>query len=143
MAVTYNKFDIFVFDLGAGLHDLANDEIHWYLTNAAPSNTADSIRSDLAPLANGNGYNQIALSGKNWVQATNISKLQCNNNQVWTANGNFGPFQYLVMINANSDANANNCRLISWWDYASAINCNNGESFTVAVPANKLIFSIT
>ncbi len=143
MAVTYNKYDCFVFHLGSGLHDLANDQIHWILGNTAPNNATHTMRSDFVPLANANGYNQVQLSGSNWTQATNISKFACNNNQVWTAAGNFGPFRYLGMVNANSDANANNCLMISWWDYASSINCNNGESFTVAVPANKLIFSIT
>lgn len=139
---TFNKFDCFVFDLGAAKHNFSSHKVHIYLTNTAPDNNADDIRSDCAPLANGNGYNQTEIFA-NWNQATNVSSLTANNDITWTANGNFGPFRYVVMLNANSDANANNCCLMGWWDYTSAINCNNGESFTVDFPANKLVFSIT
>jgi hypothetical protein len=139
---TYNKFDTFVYDLGIEKHNLGSDKIHIYLTPNAPSNTADFIRSDCAPLANGNGYNQTEIFA-NWANATGTATLTANNDITWTANGNFGPFQYVVMLNANSDANANNCALIGWWNYGSAINCNNGESFTVDFPANKVVFSIT
>jgi hypothetical protein len=139
---TYNKFDCFTYDLGMEKHNLSTDKIHIYLTATAPSNTADFIRSDCAPLANGNGYNQTEIFA-NWANATGTATLTANNDITWTANGNFGPFRYVVMLNANSDANANNCALIGWWDYLSAINCNNGESFTVDFPANKVVFSIT
>ena len=139
---TFNKFDCFVYDLGLEKHNLGADKIHVYLTAAAPSNTADFIRSDLAPLANGNGYNQTEIFA-NWANNANISTLTANNDITWTAAGNFGPFRYVVLTNANSDANANNTALIGWWDYASAINCNNGESFTVDFPANKAVLSIT
>jgi hypothetical protein len=95
-------------------------------------------------MANGNGYNQTALTGTNWTNATGTASFKANNSIVFTGDANaFGPFQYVVMLNNNSDANANNCCLIAWWSYGSAINCNNGETFTINPPANKLIFSIT
>lgn len=142
---TYNKFDCFVFDLGAGQHDLANDQLYLYLTNATPSNNDDNIKSELAEITAANGYNNTNTCDCNWTQATNISTLKANNDVTWTAAaGNFGPFRYVVLCNANATPDdLANCCLISWWDYGSSINCNNGESFTVDFPANKVVFTIT
>ena len=100
--------------------------------------------SELAEITAANGYNNAALDC-NWTIA-NITTLAANNDVTWTASANnaFGPFRYVVLYNANATPDAMaNAALIGWWDYASAINCNAGESFTVDFPANKAILSIT
>ena len=136
----YVKFDCFVFDLGSGLHDLANDEVAIYLSNATPDAANHVDKSDIAEISAANGYNNEQLSGQNWVQAANITTLGSNADIQWTATaGNFGPFRYVVMYNRN----ATNEALISYWDYGSSISCNNGESFTFDVPANGTIANIT
>ena len=140
----YVKFNCFVFDLGSGKHDLANDQVRIYLSNATPDAANHTIKSEIAEITAANGYNNTQLSGQNWVQAANITTLGSNADIQWTANaGNFGPFRYVVMFNANSDANLANCALVSYWDYGSSISCNNGESFTFDVPANGTIANIT
>ena len=139
---TFMKFYCFPYDLGLEKHNLDADEITLYLSNATPDSNNDDIKSDLAEITAANGYNNVALDC-NWTIADNIASLKSNNDQTWTANGAFGPFRYVVLCNANSDANFANAALIGCWDYASSINCNNGESFTVDFPANKVILSIS
>jgi len=140
----FNKFDIFVKDLVCGKHDFANDTISLYLTNAAPSNNDDHIKSELAEITSANGYNQAPLD-ITVTENANVTEVTANNDITWTANsGSFGPFRYIVLYNENATPdNENNACLVGWWDYGSSISCNNGESFTVDFPANKMVFTIT
>lgn len=52
----YNKFEQFVEDLGVKVHDLNSDTLKVYLTNTAPSASADAIKTDLAEITNEHGY---------------------------------------------------------------------------------------
>ena len=53
---TFNKFETFAGDIGAEVHDLNADTLKVYLSNAAPSASADSVKADLAEISAGNGY---------------------------------------------------------------------------------------
>jgi len=141
---TYNKFDTFVYHLGLGYHTLGTHKLTLYLSNAAPSNTADVWKVDCAEIDAANGYNNTNTCDCNWTQSTNVCTLAANNDVTWTATaGNFGPFRYVVLYNDNATDGNNVDGLIAWWDYGSAINCNNGESFTVDFPANKVVATLT
>jgi hypothetical protein len=135
---TYNKFDTFVEHLGLGYHDFTNHVLQVYLTNNTPSNSADVWSADLLGANIENGYD-VANVSQNWTQSGGVASLKGVTVQ-WTANGgSFGPFEYVVLMNANATDGNNTEALIGWWDYGSSISCNNGESFTWQTPANNLI----
>lgn len=139
---TYNKFQCFVEDLGLEKHQLSTDELRVYLSNATPDANLDTIKSDLAEITAANGYNNADVTNT-WIRTAGVVIL-AGADVLWTAAaGNFGPFRYVVLFNANSDANLANCALIAWWDYGSSISCNNGESFTFDVPANGTIANLS
>jgi hypothetical protein len=100
---TYNKFEGFVGYLGLAAVNCNTDTFKTYLSNAAPSASADDVKTDLAEITNQNTSFTV------------------------TASGTVGPFQYVVNYD---DTHASNI-LISWWDYASALTLANGETFTV------------
>ena len=53
---SFNKFYQFVEDLSKKVHDLYNDQLEIYLSNATPSASADAVKADLAEISTGNGY---------------------------------------------------------------------------------------
>ena len=130
MAAPYNKFNIFVLDLGLGVHDLdaTGDDIYIYLTNNLPDAENDAVRADLLGITEENGYAD-ADTTQTWSRATTTATLD-NQDKVWTAaGGSFGPLQYVVMYNETTVVKAE--PLIAWWDYASSITVLVGETFTV------------
>lgn len=124
---TYNKFQDFVEALCLGEHNLNTDTLKVYLSNAVPSASADADKTDLAEIANGNGYAapvdiQNAMSesgGTATVTAVDVT--------ITASGGSVGPFQYAVIYN---DTHATD-GLVCWYDYGSALTLNDGESITV------------
>ncbi len=53
---SFFKFNRFVTDLALGVHNLDTGALKIYLSNAAPSASADSVKADMAEIATGNGY---------------------------------------------------------------------------------------
>jgi hypothetical protein len=114
--------------------------IKCYLSNNAATpnaNTATNM-ADVAEISAGNNYLAGGIDITNDVtQSSNIARVT-GNDVVWTASGgNFGPFRYAVLYNANSTTPSN--ALICYWDYGSSISCNNGESFTVDFNATAIL----
>jgi hypothetical protein len=143
---TFTKFNCFVYHLGRGYHNLdaANHVVKVYLTNGTPDAQNDVWLADLASITQANGYNATDIQ-QSWTQNNNITELTSGvANVTWTATGgNFGPFRYVGLYNDNATDGANVDALMCYWDYGSAISCNNGESFTWDPPANNLIANIT
>lgn len=131
-AVSYNKFETFVGDLGNGSHDLqaAGDVLKVYASNAVPSTSADSIKADLAEITPQFGYPSAGSDVQNtYTEGTGTGTLD-GQDVTWTASGgSFGDLQYIVLFNETQSSPVD--PLISWWDYGSAITINDGESFTV------------
>ena len=140
----YNKFNVFVYHLGKGYHDLTNGnhDCKVYLTNNAPDANADVWKADLAGITEESNY-APTTANQDWTQTANITELTGEDITFTADGGNFGPFRYVVLYNDNATDGNNVDALIAWWDYGSSINCNNGESFTWDVPANGLIANIT
>ena len=129
---TYNKFQDFSEQLIRGVHDWDAHTFKIALTNVLPVATQvslDTVTNHAAPAATsgytaGGSPTTITISestGTTTVQGTQV---------VFTASGGtIGPFRYAVLYNdtATSPADA----LIAWWDYASSITLNDGETFTV------------
>lgn len=132
---TYNKFETFVGDLGLQVHELNADLIKVYLSNAAPSASLDSIKTDLAEIGAGTGYTAGGEDTTNTYSETSGTGTLAGTDVVWTASGGtIGPFQYVVLYNDTPSSPVD--PLIAWWDNGSAVTLADGESFTVDFAAS-------
>lgn len=130
----FNKFNVFIGDLGAKKHDLTADALKIMLTDTAPVAT-NTLKANIAEIAAGNGYatGGNAAAFVSWTQVAGLWKLVLSPVQFTAAGGNFGQFRYAVLYNSTASGGP----LIGWWDYAAEINLTNGNSFTVQLdPAN-------
>ncbi len=125
----YNKFESFVGELGIGGHDLNADTLECYLSNAAPSASADSVKADLAEITNENGYAAPQDVTNTYSEASGTGTLAGTDIVITASGGTIGPFQYVVLQNTTPASPLD--PLISWWDYGSAITLQDGESFTI------------
>jgi hypothetical protein len=135
MSVVLNKFNIFVADLAAKVHNLDNDVLKVALCNAAP-NSNNTVLANCTQISQAGGY----LTGG--LQATQNSGGQANglytlilNSIVFTANASMGPFRWAVLY--NSTATSNN--LIGWYDYGSNVTLSANETFSVQFTANGVL----
>jgi hypothetical protein len=124
---SYNKFEDFVEALCLGEHDLNTDTLKVYLSNAAPSASADADKADLAEISNENGYAAPVDIQNTMSESGGTATVAAVDVTITASGGTVGPFQYAVIYN---DDHANDA-LVCWWDYGSAITLQNGESFTV------------
>jgi len=134
---TYNKFECFVGDLGDKIHDLDGDVIKVYLTNAAPSTSADTIKTDLAEISAEHGY---AAGGDDitntWSETAGVGTLAGTDVVITASGGTIGPFRYAVIYNDTQTSPVD--PLIAWWDYGSSITPTDGETFTIDFGASIL-----
>lgn len=126
----YNKFEDFVEKVLTAIHDFtaAGHVFKVYLTNAAPSASADLVKADLAEITAENGYPAGGTDVQNTLAESGGTATVAGTDVVFTASGgSFGPFQYVVLYNDTSASD----NLVAWWDYGSSISINDGETFTV------------
>ena len=124
MAV-FNKFDCFVENVAEKVHNLGSDQLTLALTNTAPvaGNTV---------LANITEITYTNLSTRNLTtsassQTSGLYKLVVADTTLTSTGGSTGPFRYVVVYNSTAAGDP----LIGWYDYASALTLNSGESLTV------------
>lgn len=128
---SFVKFQQFVEDLAHKVHDLSSDTLQVYLTNTTPDVAADAVKADLAEIATGNGYTgpltcTLSASG----QTGGVYKLTLNDPPVLTASGGaIAQFRYVVLFNTTPTSPAD--PLIGYWDYGSAVDVQDGETFTI------------
>ena len=137
---SFVKYDQFVEDLGAELHNLASDTLRIALTNTAPTAGTDAVLADITEIADGNGYTS-GTSGEvtttTWSETAGTATL-AGDDVVFTASGGaIAQFRYAVLYNDTSASDS----LIGYWDYESAIDLANGETFTVAFGASILTWA--
>lgn len=132
---TYNKFNQFVQDLTGKVHDVFGtagstaDTLKIYLSNVAPNAATMAVKADLAEITIHNGYTG-PVSVANVATRTTTTITAVGTNVTFTASGGtIGPFQYIVLYNDTPTSPAD--PLIAWWDYASPLTLNSGESLTV------------
>lgn len=126
----YVKFFDFVEQLARGLHHLhaAGDLLRVYLSNAAPDQTADTVKGDLAEISGGNGYTALGEDIQNDLSEAAGTTTMTAVDVVWTASGaGIATFRYVAQYN---DTNASDA-LVNYWDYGAAIAPAAGETFTV------------
>lgn len=125
---SFNKFQQFVEDLGLGVHNLNTGTLNVYLSNAAPSASADAVKTDLAEISTGNGYTGPVDTQNTFAESGGTATLT-GTKVVITATGDIGPFQYVALYNDTPTSPAD--PLIGWWDYGSALTLHNGETFSI------------
>ena len=138
----YNKFEDFVEQLVKGKHnfDAAGDVFKIYLSNTAPSASADAVKADLAEISAGNGYTAGGTDVQNAVSETTGTASVTGVDVVWTASGgNIAQFRYVVLYNDTQTSPAD--PLVAWWDHGSALDLANTETFTVDFGTS--IFTLT
>lgn len=132
------KFEQFSEDLVKKVHDLHNDTLKVYLSNAAPSASGDAIKTDLAEISAGNGYTAGGIDTQNAVSETGGTATVTAVDAAWTASGGaIGPFQYVGLYNDTPTSPVD--PLIGCWNYGSALTLNDGESLSVDFQGNSLL----
>jgi hypothetical protein len=134
---TFNKFEEFVGELGKGTHQLhaAGHVLKAYLTNNAPSASADAVKADLAGITEQNGYAPADIQ-QDYTEAGGTGTLTAVDH-TWTASGgSFGPFRYAVIFNETPTSPAD--PLVCWYDYGSSITVASGETFKIDFEASLL-----
>lgn len=139
---SFNKFQAFVENLAEKVHNLGSDTLKVYLSNATPSTSADSIKTDLAEISAGNGYsaggNTPAISSS--AQSSGTYKLVLADTVFTASGGTIGPFRYAVLYNDTSSSPVD--PLIAWWDYGSSITLADGETFTIDFNASSGVLTV-
>ncbi len=125
MAAAFNKIEDFVNQLLQGNHDFNADTINCYLSNAAPSTSADSVKADIAEITLENGYAAAQDTQNTFAEATGTATVTGTKIVITASGGTIGPFQYVVLHNVTDDG------LIGWWDYGSALTLQDVESFSI------------
>ncbi len=131
---TYNKFEGFVGYLGLGAVNCHTDTFKVYLSNAAPSASADDVKADLAEITNENGYTAPVDIQNTYAEASGTGTCTVVDVVVTASGGTVGPFQYVATYD---DTHASDI-LINWWNYGSAITLQAGETFTIDFGSNTL-----
>ncbi len=135
---SFNKVETFVGDLSIGkVHDLNVDTIECYLSNAAASASADSVKADLAEITNENGYT-APEDTTNTASETGGVLSVVGVDIVITATGSVGPFINTVLMNTTPSSPLD--PLIGWWNRTS-VTMANTDTFTIDFGAT--MFTIT
>jgi hypothetical protein len=129
MAV-FNKVNSFVQEVGNGSHNLASHVLKAAFSNSAPVAT-NTVLANITQIATSGGYTGgagggVTLDGVTWTNTSGTSKLVISD-EIFTASGAVGPFQYVVLYNDTSTGDM----LIGWYVCTSAVTLANGETFTI------------
>lgn len=126
---TYNKFNDFTEQLNRGSHNFGSNVYKIMLSNVAPT-AANAAKADITEIAAGNGYTAGGNTTTITVSETSGTTTISGTAVTFSATGAMATFRYAVLYNSTTTTPVLN-PLVAWWDYASAVNLNNGESFTV------------
>jgi hypothetical protein len=139
MSVSFNKFRPFVENLAEKVFNLGSDTLKLALTNTVPTNTMNQY-SELTPITAENGYASggPTASITSSAQTTGTYKLVLVDVVVTASGGTIGALRYVVLY----DDTATNDELIGWWDYASSITLQDGDTFTVDFDASAGVLTI-
>jgi hypothetical protein len=133
----YNKFNIFVQDIGQKIHNLNSDALNYMLSNTAMTATMTAL-SGLSDLTTGGGYTAggTVVASTAYTQTSGTATLT-GSNVVFTSTGTLGPFEYTALYNATASGK----NAIQWYDYGAHVTLTTGETFTINISAG--IFGMT
>jgi hypothetical protein len=136
---SFVKYNSFIQELGRAGHNLNSDTLKVALTNTSPTVASNAVLSDITEISAGNGYSAggPTVGSTSYSQSSGTGKLVGNDVTITASGGTIGPFRYAVVYNSTASS-----KLISYWDYGSALTLNDGESFTVDFSASNGILQI-
>lgn len=129
---TFNKFNSFVEALAEGAHNLGADTLTIALTNTAPVAT-NTVLTNITEISYTNVSSRV-LTSVTSAQTSGTYTLDAAD-LVLTASGTVPTFRYVVLYNDT----ATNDELIGYYDYGSAVDLLNGETFTITFDASGIL----
>lgn len=128
---TFNKFNQFVSDLAAGVHNFTSDAtstITVALCAAANAPVAtNTVLANLTQVSYTNLSSRV-VTGVSCSQVSGTMHLAATD-LVLTATGAVATFRYVALYNDDPTSPAD--PLIGWYDYGSDVTLANGETFTI------------
>lgn len=135
---SFNKFNIFTYDILAKKHDFTADTFKVALSNTAPG-AGNSTLSDITQISGGNGYTTGGTATSMSLSTSSGTAKATGTDVVFTASGgSIGPVRYAVLYNDTAVGDP----LVGWWDYGSSITLGDSETLTVDFDASNGILTI-
>jgi hypothetical protein len=103
-------------------------------------NPADTVFTPgTSDLVTGSGYTQggNAATLTSATTTGGVFKLVLASPAMWTSSGTIGPFRYAILWDTTTSVP------LGYWDYGSAIQLNNTDSFTVNLDGVNGVFTVT
>jgi hypothetical protein len=129
---TFNKFNSFVEALAEGTHNLGSDTLTIALTNTAPV-AGNTVLANITEIAYTNVSSRV-LTSVTSAQTSGTYTLDAAD-LVLTASGTVPTFRYVVLYNDTATSD----ELIGYYDYGSAVDLLNGETFTITFDASGIL----
>jgi len=129
---TFNKFNSYVEALAEGTHNLGSDTLTIALTNTAPV-AGNTVLANITEIAYTNVSSRV-LTSVTSAQTSGTYTLDAAD-LVLTASGTVPTFRYVVLYNDTATSD----ELIGYYDYGSAVDLLNGETFTITFDASGIL----
>ena len=129
---TFNKFNSFVEALAEGAHNLGSDTLTIALTNTAPV-AGNTVLANITEISYTNVSSRV-LTSVTSAQTSGTYTLDAAD-LVLTASGTVPTFRYVVLYNDTATSD----ELIGYYDYGSAVDLLNGETFTITFDASGIL----
>ena len=129
---TFNKFNSFVEALAEKTHNLGADTLTVALTNVAPA-AGNTVLANITEISYTNLSSRV-LTSVTSSQTGGTYTLDAAD-LVLTASGTVPTFRYVVLYNDTATSD----ELIGYYDYGSAVDLLNGETFTITFDASGIL----
>lgn len=129
---SFNKFDSFVEALAEKVHNLGADTLTVALTNTAPA-AGNTVLANITEISYTNLSSRV-LTSVTSSQTSGTYTLDAAD-LVLTASGTVPTFRYVVLYNDTATSD----ELIGYYDYGSAVDLLNGETFTITFDASGIL----
>jgi hypothetical protein len=129
---TFNKFNSFVEALAEKTHNLGADTLTVALTNTAPA-AGNTVLANITEISYTNLSSRV-LTSVTSAQTGGTYTLDAAD-LVLTASGTVPTFRYVVLYNDTATSD----ELIGYYDYGSAVDLLNGETFTITFDASGIL----
>ena len=129
---TFNKFNSFVEALAEKTHNLGADTLTVALTNSAAA-AGNTVLANITEISYTNLSSRV-LTSVTSSQTGGTYTLDAAD-LVLTASGTVPTFRYVVLYNDTATSD----ELIGYYDYGSAVDLLNGETFTITFDASGIL----
>lgn len=143
---SFNKVNDFVVNAVHNM-DLESDQIKVALSNTAPSSETSNPASDgNGIIGNVTEISYTNCSSRNVTtssssQSSGTYKLVLADLTLTASGGSVGPFRYIYIFNDTVTSPAD--PIIGYYDYASSLTLNDGDSFTIDFSATNGVLQLS